>query len=167
MYETVETCVEFEAAHRLMNYRGQCNNLHGHNWKVSIRVYGEVDEHTGMVADFADLKQLIVERFDHKVILNKDDPLVKVLDDCNVKMATIDGEPTCENIAKEIAEMVLKVFDNVESVTVTVWENSRSKASIYRYRERPMNIWTVSTWTPTTIQITWPTLSDDEGMWSY
>lgn len=164
MYETIETVVEFEAAHRLMNYRGKCNNLHGHNWKVDVSIYGEVDDHTGMVIDFAELKQLIVERFDHKVILNSADPLVRVLEDNNVKIVTIDGEPTCENIAKEIAEMILKVFKNIIWVTITVWENSRSKATIHK---RPMNMWTISTSVPTSIQITQPALSDTGYTWSY
>ena len=48
----------FEAAHRLPNVPEghKCSRLHGHSYRVEVHVRGEVDAHTGMVVDFADIK---------------------------------------------------------------------------------------------------------------
>lgn len=60
----------FEAAHRLPNVPAdhKCARLHGHSYQVVVHIVGGVDEHTGWVRDFADLRaamQPIVDRLDH------------------------------------------------------------------------------------------------------
>ena len=42
----------FEAAHRLVDYPGKCNRLHGHSWTVEMSVSGDKLDNIGMVADF-------------------------------------------------------------------------------------------------------------------
>ena len=60
---------EFEAAHKLPNHPGKCRELHGHSYKLSVKVERAVDESSGMVIDFSDLKAIvkesIVSRLDH------------------------------------------------------------------------------------------------------
>ncbi len=70
MYElTIEA--HFAAAHNLREYQGECENLHGHNWRVEVVVgAGELDR-LGMVMDFRDLKGAlggVLRQLDHKYI---------------------------------------------------------------------------------------------------
>lgn len=61
----------FEASHNLLNYDGDCANLHGHSYRLDVEVEGAVDPSTGMVCDFKVLKKAIravTDQFDHKYI---------------------------------------------------------------------------------------------------
>lgn len=62
----------FAAAHRLPRYEGPCFRMHGHNYRFQVAVEGEVDPHTGMVADFGvvqDLvRELVLARADHRTL---------------------------------------------------------------------------------------------------
>ena len=67
MYELIVES-EFSAAHRLREYRGACEKLHGHNYRVEMVVASEKLDALGMVADFRELKRLLqeaAERYDH------------------------------------------------------------------------------------------------------
>jgi 6-pyruvoyltetrahydropterin/6-carboxytetrahydropterin synthase len=68
MYEvTVEQ--SFAAAHALRHYKGACENLHGHNFKVHVTIEGEKLDQAGMLVDFLDVKALmkqIMQLIDHK-----------------------------------------------------------------------------------------------------
>ena len=54
----------FEAAHRLVDYPGKCNRLHGHSWTVEMSVTGDELNEIGMVADFKTLKSMLMEELD-------------------------------------------------------------------------------------------------------
>jgi len=61
----------FAAGHALRNYRGKCENVHGHNYRVQVTVEGEELNSIGLLVDFADLKKLIraiVGRLDHQFL---------------------------------------------------------------------------------------------------
>jgi len=106
----------FSAAHNLRGYKGKCEELHGHNWKVELSVAsGELDK-AGMVMDFKYLKMKlnkVLERMDHKY-LNKLAYFKKV-------------NPTSENITKYIYDNIKSGIPAIKSVTV--WENSTSCAT--------------------------------------
>ena len=118
MYEvTVET--GFSAAHRLENYRGKCENLHGHNWKVEITVRSEHLDATGLAMDFKILKAYageIMEKFDHRNL--SDLPEFR------------RQNPTTENIAcliYEALELKLEGLGaNIYKVSVAESETSRA-----------------------------------------
>jgi len=58
----------FSAAHSLGNYKGKCEALHGHNWKVEVSVLSNKLNFSGMVMDFSDLKKItsnVLEELDH------------------------------------------------------------------------------------------------------
>jgi len=108
----------FSAAHFLRGYRGKCEELHGHNWKVEIIVEAKKVDKTGMVLDFKDLKMELnkpLEKLDHKC-LNKIAYFKKV-------------NPTSENIAQYIYKNLKFAIKNLKSVTV--WESHNSCASYY------------------------------------
>lgn len=68
----------FDAAHRLEDYVGKCNNLHGHTYRLELTVRG-VPDHRGIVVDFGDLKAIFKEHYepllDH-AFLNETLPMV-------------------------------------------------------------------------------------------
>jgi 6-pyruvoyltetrahydropterin/6-carboxytetrahydropterin synthase len=126
--------------HRLSNYVGKCRNLHGHNAILLVTVSGELDE-LGMVVDFNKLslifKDYIEPKFDHKMILKKDDEInqkiamaVESLPDCIYWM---DCNPTAENMAIEILNTFKWYFHDSEIniVKVRLYETSTSYAEVY------------------------------------
>jgi len=119
MYQvSIET--HFSAAHRLRNYRGRCENLHGHNWKVEVTVSAEVLDEAGMVIDFSILKQktkLIADQLDHQY-LNELPPFA-------------DINPSSENVAAYIHDQLSQALkdSSVSLVKVSVWESDKAKAS--------------------------------------
>ena len=88
MYEvTVER--EFSSGHFLRNYRGKCENPHGHNYKVRITLKGEALDASGLLLDFKDLKQVmrpVIDRLDHQM-LNDLEPFTEI-------------NPSAENLAR-------------------------------------------------------------------
>jgi len=108
----------FSSAHNLRGYKGKCEELHGHNWKVEVEVAKDSLDNIGMVIDFTCLKKklnAILEKLDHKY-LNKLSYFKKV-------------NPTSENIAKYIYDKLKG--DRAEVASVTVWESDRSSATYY------------------------------------
>lgn len=117
----------FAAGHALRHYKGKCENVHGHNYKVQVVVRGEnVDRKTGMLADFVELKRLlraISEPLDH-VFLNDIEPFITL-------------EPSAENIAWYICEKMQAgltrdddAHENpVEVAEVKVWETDIQSAT--------------------------------------
>ena len=115
---SIET--HFSAAHLLRNYKGKCENLHGHNWKVEVTVSTETLDEAGMAIDFTELKQktsAIIKQFDHQY-LNE----IKYFKEVN---------PSSENIAAYIFNLLKEKLDdkNVRLTKVSVWESENSKAS--------------------------------------
>lgn len=108
----------FSSAHNLRGYKGKCEELHGHNWRVEASLSAEKLNKIGMVLDFKYLKKelnKILDRLDHRY-LNKIPYFKKV-------------NPTSENIARYIffaLKSRVKIIDSV-----TVWESDNSSATYY------------------------------------
>lgn len=110
----------FASAHNLRGYEGKCEELHGHNWKVAVRVVAEKLDSLGMVVDFGSLKeelQIIIEKLDHKYL-----NAVPPFDTLN---------PSSENIAHFIFQELSKVMNREERKvsSVSVWESDSSVAT--------------------------------------
>ncbi|MDR2728423.1 MAG: 6-carboxytetrahydropterin synthase QueD [Chitinispirillales bacterium] len=119
MYE-ITTEAHFSAAHRLLNYDGPCENLHGHNWIVRAAVKCETLDKSGLGIDFKILKRKlkdILEEFDHK----------------NVNDVFGQNSPSSENIAYYIYRKLVKSLDghNVNVVRVEVQETPGNCAAYY------------------------------------
>ena len=77
-----EVAVEesFSAGHALRGYRGKCENTHGHNYKVRVTLAGEKLDGTGLLFDFAELRQQIhqvIQSLDHR-FLNEIPPFTEL-----------------------------------------------------------------------------------------
>lgn len=124
---------KFDAAHRLMHYKGLCRNIHGHTWKVEVALKGELDKQSGMIVDFGVVKEQIQNHvlgfYDHAIIVNYNDFAVKAfLKGQGFKyMEVLDGEPTCENLAKLIYQQA-KMAVTQELFWVQVWESETASA---------------------------------------
>ena len=122
MYEvTIET--HFSSAHRLRQYNGECERLHGHNWNVEVSIVSEKLNDLGMVIDFKDLKsktKALIDKFDHQY-LNEVPPFTEL-------------NPTTENIARCVFDELSKVIntDFIKVNKVTVWESPTCYASYSR-----------------------------------
>ena len=119
----------FNAAHRLYNpnwtfdeneaYFGKCNNpnFHGHNYELTVKVIGEIDPETGYVVDMKVLsdivKEWVIDRFDHKN-LNLD----------TEEFASLN--PTAENIARVIWELLRSDIDAKYDLKVLLYETERN-----------------------------------------
>ena len=128
---TVTREIHFCYGHRLLNYRGKCRHLHGHNGKLEIELAaGELDR-LGMVRDFGEIKQKIQgwidANLDHKMILSKRDPALPLLRKLGEPLYVIDANPTAEALAKLIFDVAKRLGLPVTSVTL--WETSQSYAA--------------------------------------
>ena len=115
----------FAAGHYLRNYRGKCENPHGHNYKVRVTLCGEELDRAGLLLDFKDLKDVMrdtVERLDHKMI-NDLDPFTVL-------------NPSAENLAKYFydqtqAKLHTATNGRVRVKDVTVWETETTTATYF------------------------------------
>jgi 6-pyruvoyltetrahydropterin/6-carboxytetrahydropterin synthase len=121
MYDLmIET--QFSAAHQLRGYKGKCESLHGHNWRVQVTVSSDKLDDIGMALDFHELKAMTVEvaaSLDH-AFLNEVFPFTEI-------------NPSSENIAKWIYESLKKKVESKQCnmTSVTVWENETASATYY------------------------------------
>jgi 6-pyruvoyltetrahydropterin/6-carboxytetrahydropterin synthase len=112
----------FSAAHRLREYQGACERLHGHNYRVRVVVEGEAPGPSGMLVDFKKLKQglgTVLDQLDHRC-LNDDVPA----------FASGGMNPTAENLALWVAQkMAATLPEGPRLASVTVWESDRCAAT--------------------------------------
>jgi 6-pyruvoyltetrahydropterin/6-carboxytetrahydropterin synthase len=121
MYEiTVEK--HFEAAHYLRGYQGKCENVHGHRYRVVVKIKALKLNEIGLAYDFTDLKRHlkdILERYDH-TCLNDIPPFDRI-------------NPSAENIASAVYNE-LKEKLGASPVTLTAVEAWESPEQGVAYR---------------------------------
>jgi 6-pyruvoyltetrahydropterin/6-carboxytetrahydropterin synthase len=98
----------FEAAHRLPNVASdhKCARLHGHSYRVTVHISGDVDPETGMVLDFADVTAAfrpISEQYLDHYFLNEVEGL---------------ENPTSENLARWIWQRLAPALPLLHAVQV-------------------------------------------------
>jgi len=121
MYE-LKIISEFSAAHRLENFYGKCESLHGHNWKVEVYLLGNRLDDTGLVKDFGVVKaqaREVLAELDHKFL--------------NELPAFQQQNPSSENLARYLFQRLGTVLngDEVRVSRVSVWESDTSCASYF------------------------------------
>jgi 6-pyruvoyltetrahydropterin/6-carboxytetrahydropterin synthase len=110
----------FAAAHNLRDFRGKCENLHGHNWKVEVVLRGTSLEGNGILIDFGEVKaatRKALEEVDHKYL--------------NELPFFLQNNPSSENIARFLFER-LSAKLNTETKrlhSVSAWESTDACAT--------------------------------------
>ena len=110
----------FAAAHNLLNYQGDCENLHGHNWKVEVTVKTEDLDKAGLGIDFKVIKKHTKELMnyrDHKYLTDLD---------------AFNGiSPSSEHISKFIYDRLVDDLAEyaVSLEKITVWESDNAYAT--------------------------------------
>ncbi|WP_373652457.1 6-pyruvoyl tetrahydropterin synthase family protein [Schlesneria sp. DSM 10557] len=123
--------IEFCYGHRLLNYDGKCKHLHGHNGKAIIVLENDALDDRGMLVDFSDIKKHVAgwidKNLDHRMILNRNDPVVDYLLAQGEPLYLIDSNPTAENIARLIFDFAKS--QDLPVVEVSLWETFQSYAT--------------------------------------
>ncbi len=109
------------AAHRLYNYNGPCENLHGHNYRIEVAYIGSELDSFGMLVDFTDIKRAfnaVLDTIDH-TYLNE--------------VPGFEGvSPSAENIAAYIYRALKQTpFDRATLDHVSVWETPTQVAKYW------------------------------------
>ena len=111
----------FAAGHALRNYRGKCENVHGHNYRVQITVEGPELDSNGLLIDFVELKRLtmeVIDYLDHRFI--NDLPPFDAIN------------PSAENLAKYFYDRVsagMRAGALAQIAEVRIWETDTSVAA--------------------------------------
>ena len=111
----------FAAGHALRNYRGKCENVHGHNYRCQVTLQGAELDPVGLLVDFVELKKVVhavLDRMDHQWL--NEFPPFDVLN------------PSAENMAKYIYDEVcagLKSRDGVCVGSIRLWETDTASAT--------------------------------------
>lgn len=117
MFE-IKAQMYFSAAHHLLNYEGECENQHGHNWLVEAYAVGNELDKSNILIDYKVLKKelkSVLDMLDHK--------------DIN-ELPYFQGiSPSSEMISKFIYTELKKKIKQLSKVSV--WETSTSCASYY------------------------------------
>jgi 6-pyruvoyltetrahydropterin/6-carboxytetrahydropterin synthase len=121
MYE-LKIITDFSAAHRLENFYGKCESLHGHNWKVEVFLLGDRLDDAGLVRDFGVVKgktREVLAELDHTYL--------------NDLPAFRQQNPSSENLARYLYERLGAALngDGVRVSRVSIWESDTSCASYF------------------------------------
>jgi 6-pyruvoyltetrahydropterin/6-carboxytetrahydropterin synthase len=119
MYE-LKIISHLSAAHQLREAGGQCERLHGHNWKIEVCVTGRTLDANGLLVDFRRIKgatEEVLQEMDHR-FLNELDPFAHL-------------NPSSENIARYIYESLVTRLNSeqVRVSKVTAWESDTACAT--------------------------------------
>jgi len=119
MFE-LKVVADFAAAHQLRNFQGNCEKLHGHNWKVEVTLCGEKLNKAGLLMDFREIKDAtdrVLKELDHSFL--NDLPPFK------------HESPSSENIAAYLYEKLSNELNTGDRRVskVTAWESDSACAS--------------------------------------
>ena len=114
----------FSAGHALRGYKGKCENVHGHNYKVRVTLEGQELDSIGLLYDFTHLKRVIrdiVCSVDHK-FLNDQAPFDVI-------------NPSAENLAKYFYDETMRQMnaspESARIASITIWETDTTAATYW------------------------------------
>lgn len=126
----------FDAAHRLFNNKGKCNNLHGHTYKVEVCLSSTDLNHNDMVIDFNEISLTIGNwvhtKWDHSTLVCiNDTELLTYLKGNNNKHFVFVEDPTAETMCRYLHEIYNDFYkkNNITLEYVKIWETPDSFAT--------------------------------------
>ncbi len=135
--------IEWDMGHRVPSHKGKCKNLHGHRYKIEVGVDDKVvttqgESNEGMVIDFSDLKEIMVNEvdthLDHGFMMYTKDSFAQDFSKFwanGQKIIFVTFIPTAENIAKYLFDIIKqKLYErNIRIKYVKIWETPTSTAT--------------------------------------
>lgn len=117
----IEIRVRFRYGHRLMPpYEGKCTNVHGEAGTLILIFEGNELDENGMLLDFGKVKKviqdLVVEKLDHAYIYKAGDEVGKFLKKMDLKVVEMNCNPTAENIAEIVYNIVSMYYPQIKKV---------------------------------------------------
>lgn len=104
---------DISCGHRVYGHESKCAHLHGHNYRIHFEVSAPELDKLGRVIDFSVVKQKLCmwveENWDHKFLIWEEDPLAKMLWVLDVTVVRTPFNPTAENIAKYLVEVIAPI----------------------------------------------------------
>lgn len=113
----------FAAGHSLRDYKGKCENVHGHNYRVEIVFAGPSLDQTGLLVDFVDVRKILqksIAYLDHQFI--NDLPPFDVINPSAENMAKYFHDEMLKNMAAGVAKVPVRIQ------SVKVWETDTCTA---------------------------------------
>lgn len=145
---TVTSRHKISAAHRLYDYDGKCEHLHGHNYQIEVEICSDKTDALGMVIDFSKIKSYLFAEldklWDHRTLLYEQDPLCKSLQELlqDDSVRAVPFNPTAENMAIYLGSSFfptkLKAMDNQNKLSInrtTVFETENNSATWHNSHE--------------------------------
>jgi 6-pyruvoyltetrahydropterin/6-carboxytetrahydropterin synthase len=155
---TVTRKFTFDAGHRVLGHSGKCRHLHGHTYTAEVTVQADTLDSLGMVVDFGVIKEKvgewIDENWDHNLILNRTDPLLRLMTDVKIGPASLANfvkfvkdevlaarwpyvlpallNPTAEVLAKLLCEQAQYLLPDFVVTHVRMWETPNCYADYSR-----------------------------------
>jgi 6-pyruvoyltetrahydropterin/6-carboxytetrahydropterin synthase len=132
--------IEFDYGHRVLGHGGKCRHLHGHRGIAEITVSGEALDLLGMVIDFGSVKKIVGDwidsHWDHRLLLSLEDPQLLHLQATEEQSPYVmaNGNPTAENMAKELFTQCQKLLPRVIISRVRIWETPSCSADYWEVK---------------------------------
>ncbi|WP_330633067.1 6-pyruvoyl trahydropterin synthase family protein [Halocatena halophila] len=126
LYIGESTPIRISAGHRLLHHDGKCSQPHGHNYAISVSITGRLSD-TGWVVDKGDVTD-VIDRWDHKFLLEAGDPLIDAFDQSGDGDAVIvlDDPPTAEIMSVYLeSSLKAELPDRITDISVRVRETSQ------------------------------------------
>lgn len=124
----------WEMGHRLSYHQEGCQNLHGHSYRMSVELVGELNQN-GMVLDYGKIKEIvepILLELDHSTMLSEDDTQTRdFFESSGMKAAIVPFHPTAENMCIWFLDLLkpkFQQFSNIKTLTVRVCETLTATA---------------------------------------
>ena len=138
---SIKKIFKFETAHILSNsYSEECQNFHGHSYKLEVIVQSEKLNSSGVVIDFKLLKEIItpiIKKLDHKCLVNSKvkatEHVQKMLE--NRGMIFVQYNPTAENMIKYLYDEINKFLYNYK-IKLNLWETETGCVSYTDDKEK-------------------------------
>jgi 6-pyruvoyltetrahydropterin/6-carboxytetrahydropterin synthase len=115
--------IRISTGHRILHHDGKCSRPHGHNYKITVEIRGELTDE-GWVVDKGEVTS-VIDEWDHRFLVQEGDPLVEAFEASGDgdALVVIDHPPTAEVMALLLEERMLERFpDTVSDVSVEVAE---------------------------------------------
>jgi 6-pyruvoyltetrahydropterin/6-carboxytetrahydropterin synthase len=109
-YRSITRWHEIDAGHRVYGHESKCANLHGHRYRIELACTAPTLDRIGRIIDFGVIKARLCEwldiHWDHRMILWERDPIAPMIKVMDPSVITVPFNPTAENIAEFLVEVV-------------------------------------------------------------